>query len=60
MATNRELAEQRIDKMGFDDNDKAVIFYDWPEGDEHINWLLTATEAEINSWFETVNVSEDE
>lgn len=60
MTTLRELAEARIDKMGFDEDNKKVIFYDWPEGDEHLNWLLTATEKEINDWFETVNTSEDE
>lgn len=55
----RELAEARIDKMGFDEDNKRVIFYDWPEGDEHLTWLLTATENEINDWFETVNIDEN-
>ena len=53
-----ELAEARIDKMGFDEREKAVIFYDWPEGDEHFDWLLTATEKEIIDWFESVDVKE--
>lgn len=60
MKTKRELAEARIDKMGFDEHDKEVIFYDWAEGDEHINWLLTATEDEINSWFDAVDAQENE
>jgi hypothetical protein len=46
--------------MGFDEHDKEVIFYDWAEGDEHINWLLTATEDEINSWFDAVDTQENE
>ena len=60
MKTLRELAEDRIDKMGFDEAEKEVVFYDWPEGDEHLNWLLTATEKEINDWFEVVNIQEEE
>ena len=60
MTTNRELAERRIDKMGFDEHDKEVIFYYCAEGDEHINWLLTATEDEINSWFDAVDTQENE
>ena len=55
MKTKRELAEARIDKMGFDEREKAVIFYDWPEGDMHLDWLITATEKEINDWFEVVD-----
>mgnify|MGYP001250047328 CR=1 FL=1 len=54
MKTKRELAEARIDKMGFDETDKKLIFYDWPEGEEHYEWLLTASEREINSWFDAV------
>jgi len=58
MTDKRQLAEKRIDKMGFDEEEKKVIFYDWPEGDSHIEWLLIATEAEINDWFDTVNIQE--
>jgi hypothetical protein len=58
MNSKRELAEARIDKMGFDEREKAVIFYDWPEGDEHLDWLLTATEKEINEWFESVDIQD--
>lgn len=54
MKTKRELAEDRIDKMGFDEEEKKIIFYDWPEGEGHYEWLLTATEREINSWFDAV------
>ncbi len=56
MKTKRELAEMRIDRMGFDEEEKKVIFYDWPEGDEHLDWLLTAPEKEINDWFDAINI----
>lgn len=27
-----------------------IILYDWPEGDEHWQWVVTADEREILSW----------
>ena len=54
----RELAEKRIDKLGFDEEEKKIVFYDWSEGDSHIEWLLTATEKEINDWFDLKNIQE--
>ena len=31
-----------------------VIFYDWPVGDEHYQWIATAPIAEIVAWAEVV------
>ena len=31
-----------------------TIFYDWPEGNEHLHWIATASESEIVDWAETV------
>jgi hypothetical protein len=42
----------RVDKMGFTPNQKAFIFADWREGNEHYSWLLTATRDEIVAWGE--------
>ena len=36
---------------------RDVIFYDWPEGDEHLNWIATAPLAEIVDWAETVQTA---
>ncbi len=46
-----------------DDNDAlapyaGVIFYDWPEGAQHIAWALTADEDEIVKWAESVSIAE--
>ena len=47
-----EAAIIRIDQMGFTPTQKAFIFADWPEGEEHYSWLLTATRDEIVAWGE--------
>jgi len=53
-----ELAEKRIDKMGFDEEEKMVLFSNLCRPDEFIEWLLTATEKEINTWFDLKNIKE--
>lgn len=59
--TKRELAEKRIDKMGFDEEEKREVFKNnggaLRPGDFY-EWLLTATEKEINDWFDSVNIQE--
>jgi len=47
-----ERARERVDELGFTETQKEFIFADWPEGDEHFIWLLTATRDEIESWVE--------
>jgi len=44
-------AERRIRKL-YPDDEEAVAFAlaDWPEGEEHLRWLLTAPAEEIDSW----------
>lgn len=29
---------------------KDIILYDWPEGESHWQWVVTATEEEILTW----------
>jgi hypothetical protein len=36
--------------MGFDQRQMGIIFSDWPEGDEHYQWLLSASKDEIENW----------
>ena len=50
--TIEDKARERISKMNFTAKQENFIFYDWPEGDGHYAWLLTATRAEIISWIE--------
>jgi len=58
MADKRELAEKRLDKMGFDEVEKKVAFKNVARPDEFVEWLLTATEKEINTWFDLKNIKE--
>jgi thiaminase len=37
-----------------------IIFYDWPEGDEHLTWVATAPIKEIVDWAKTVRQGEAE
>ncbi len=34
-----------------------IIFYDWPNWDEHLDWIATAPTAEIVDWAETIRAS---
>ncbi|CAK0770284.1 hypothetical protein CCP3SC15_400021 [Gammaproteobacteria bacterium] len=48
-----ELQEKANDRMGdfqFSGDDWDFIFYDWPNYEEHLRWLLTATREEICKW----------
>jgi hypothetical protein len=42
-----ELADQRLEKMGFDQYGKDVII-----SHTYYKWILTATEKEINDWYD--------
>lgn len=50
MDTLEDKARNRISDMGFTKQQLEYIFTDWPEGDDHLEWLLTATRDEIVSW----------
>lgn len=54
MEYTREDAQARVDATPELDAHREVIFYDWPEGDEHWEWVCTATVDEIVSWAEAV------
>jgi hypothetical protein len=45
-------AHERMNELGFTDEQQEFIFADWSNTDEHINWLLTATKKEIADWIE--------
>ena len=38
----------------------SIIFYDWPEGDEHLKWVATAPCGEIVEWAEQIRKAEQE
>jgi len=54
LENDRKLIEahRRIDTMEFNDVEHEFIWSDWPNWDEHIDWLLTASRKEIKSWID--------
>jgi hypothetical protein len=48
-----EQARARMEELGFGDEQLDFIFADWPNMDEHLDWLMTASKAEITDWIES-------
>jgi len=55
--TLRDRAEQRVTNSPRLIEYHDTIMYDWPEGNEHWRWVLTAHISEIVDWAETVKPS---
>lgn len=55
-ATKFFQALERVWDLGFTDKERLnFIFADWPESEEHLDWLLTASKEEIEDWGGAVN-----
>ncbi len=54
MRTLREQAQARVDSTPELARYEDTIMYDWPQGDEHWQWVCQASVAEIVDWAETV------
>jgi excisionase family DNA binding protein len=50
-------ARERVRSTPALDAHADTILYDWPEGDEHWQWVFTADVDEIVDWAETVERS---
>ena len=50
MSTLYEQAHARMQSFGFDDREMDFIFSDWPEGEGHYSWLMSASRGEIVDW----------
>lgn len=48
--TPYDQAEQRVWTLGLTEAQQEFCLQDWPDGDEHWTWLLTAAREEILSW----------
>ena len=51
--TPYEKAEQRVNASKDLSKHKNFILYDWPEGDQHWEWVITAPTNEITDWVES-------
>ena len=54
------LATRRIEEMGLSDEQTQFLLADWPEGNEHLAWLILAPVVDILDWGETVNWGREE
>jgi len=52
-----ELADKKLEKLGFDSVDKAIIFCLLSQM-KKINWLFSADKVEINEWYNRVQLYE--
>lgn len=48
-----DKAHRRMEDMEFNDKQMDFIFEDWPNMDEHLDWLMTATKEEIEDWIDS-------
>jgi len=53
--TLRDQAERRVNNSPKLVSYHDTIMYDWPEGNAHWRWILTARISEIVDWAETVD-----
>ena len=60
MEYTREDAEARVDATPELEAHRDTILYDWPEGEEHWEWVCTAPVAEIVGWAEVVGEAPEE
>jgi len=52
--TPYERAERRVNRSPQLSQHAETCLYDWPEGDEHYNWIATAKVSEIVDWAKAV------
>jgi len=52
--TLRDRAERRVNNSPRLSQHHDTIMYDWPEGNDHWRWILTARVGEIVDWAEIV------
>ena len=45
-----DLAERRLYKLGLSEEQVQYCMYDWPDGDEHLKWLILAPAEDILEW----------
>lgn len=53
MSTEQQ-ARQRVEASEALKAHKESIFYDWPNWDEHLEWIVSAPESEIIDWAKSI------
>ena len=49
-----ERAENRVNRSPELSKYRDIIFYDWPEGENHLKWITTAKVSEIVDWADRI------
>ena len=57
--TNEELARKRVRTTELNADRDILVDYDWPNMDEHWQWLATADMDEIRGWIRMVREAEN-
>jgi hypothetical protein len=52
MKTLFEQAKEKVENSPVLSEDADFILADWPEGEEHLRWVVEADESEILEWVE--------
>lgn len=55
MTDNEKAAKRRVNNTPELAQHEATILYDWPNWDEHMEWIATAHVREIVDWAEAVS-----
>ena len=56
--TAYDRASQRVNETPALLPFRDICLYDWPEGDDHFEWIATGVIAEIVSWAEAIRSGE--
>lgn len=48
------MAQLRVDENPELKPHEAMIFYDWPNWEEHLEWIISAPISEIVDWAESI------
>jgi len=54
----RDKAQNRVNSWDKLKVHESIIMYDWPEGDEHWEWVCKAPIADIVEWAESIGSQE--
>ncbi|MFA5154274.1 MAG: hypothetical protein WC554_17115 [Clostridia bacterium] len=54
--TNDEILDLRLDSMGFDENEKRIIFASINFRKVTTFWIMTAPRKEINDWYDSLAI----
>jgi len=47
-------AYERMVRLGYENDDLDIMFYDWAEGAEHWDWLYESGTDDIDKWLNVV------